>query len=477
MRPGKIALLVVGSLAALVSLGMLLGGGALVAIHATQRDAAGYYATSTERFETPTFALTSERIDLASDVWGRDWDPLREVTARIVAGSAGGRAIFIGIASTADIDRYLAASAHDELTDVGLHPFEARYRRSAGEVRPEAPTSQHFWVASATGTGRQTLTWNLDQGEWDVVIMNADASAGVSVDASVGAKTGLLLPIGLGMLALGLLLGAVAATVLVVAVRKPETAAEPGAPPTPPVVAIPTGAYPVRLEGRLDEPLSRWLWLVKWFLAIPHLVVLAFLWAAFVVLTVVAGIAVLFTGRYPRAIFDFNVGVLRWTWRVTFYAFTLGTDRYPPFSLEPDPSYPAQFAVAYPETLSRGLVLIKWWLLALPHYLVISIFGGGATWWTWSWAGSNGRAAGGAGLIGLLVVISAVVLAVRGRYPLPVFDFVMGMQRWTYRVWAYAALLRDEYPPFRLDNGGTDPSSPVPTPVPPTPTRDGSLVS
>jgi hypothetical protein len=169
--------------------------------------------------------------------------------------------------------------------------------------------------------------------------------------------------------------------------------------------------------------------------------------------------------------------VLRWTWRVTFYAFALGTDRYPPFSLQPDAGYPADLAVPYPATLSRGLVLVKWWLLALPHYLVVAVFGGTITWWAWGWGGDRGAFVG-AGLIGILVLIAGVVLAVRGSYPRPVFDFVMGMERWTYRVWAYAALLRDEYPPFRLDNGGADPGAPPAAPSPPSaPTRDTSLVS
>jgi hypothetical protein len=217
-----------------------------------------------------------------------------------------------------------------------------------------------------------------------------------------------------------------------------------------------TAPYPAHLDGRLDEPLSRWLWLVKWVLVIPHAFVLAFLWLAVVVLTFVAGVAILFTGRYPRALFDFNVGVMRWTWRVAFYTLSaFGTDKYPPFSLQSDPTYPADFDVEYPERLSRGLVLVKWWLLAIPHYLIVAIFAGG-----WSVAFRNGNwQAGGTGLVSLLAVIAMVVTLVGRRYPQSLFDFIMGMNRWCYRVLAYAALLRDEYPPFRLDSGGADPAT------------------
>src|SRR4051812_34766723 len=186
--------------------------------------------------------------------------------------------------------------------------------------------------------------------------------------------------------------------------------------------------YPVRLEGRLDGHLSRWLWLVKWLLALPHYVVLAFLWIAFVFVSIAAWVAILATGRYPRALFDFNVGVLRWTWRVQYYAYgALGTDRYPPFTLQDLPDYPARLDVPYPEQLSRGLALVKSWLLAIPHYIVIGFFLGGGV-WAAGRAENNGLL--GAGLIGVLVLIAAVVLAVTGRYPLGIFGLVLGLNRW-----------------------------------------------
>ena len=173
-----------------------------------------------------------------------------------------------------------------------------------------------------------------------------------------------------------------------------------------------TGTYPVVVEGELDSSLSRWLWLVKWVLTIPHIIVLFFLWIAFVIVTVIAFFAILFTGRYPRGMFDFNVGVLRWTWRVGFYSYSaLGTDRYPPSSLKTE-DYPANLEIEYPSQLSRGRVLIKSWLLAFPQLLIVTVLGD---------------------LLGLLVFFAAIVLLFRGRYPGDLFELSMGINRWTLR--------------------------------------------
>src|SRR3954447_16584356 len=219
----------------------------------------------------------------------------------------------------------------------------------------------------------------------------------------------------------------------------------------------------VLVRGRLEEPLSRWLWLVKWLLLLPHYIVLAFLLVAFSFVTVVAFFGILFTGRYPRALFEFNLGVLRWSWRVGYYGYSaLATDRYPPFSLAEQPDYPATLDIAYPARLSRGLVLVKWWLLAIPQYVLLGIITGGSAYTVTSAVGGQNMTwtVASASLLDLLVLFAAVGLLFAARYPRGLYDFVVGLDRWVLRVVAYAALMTDAYPPFRLDQGGSDPTEP-----------------
>lgn len=243
--------------------------------------------------------------------------------------------------------------------------------------------------------------------------------------------------------------------------------------PVHPVAPLDRG-YPVRVRGDLDPALSRWQWIIKWILAIPHIIVLVFLFIAYFVVTVIAFFAILFTSRYPRRLFDFNVGVMRWGWRVRFYAFSpAGTDRYPPFSLASDENYPADLEVDYPERLNRWMVLIKWWLWVFPQYLIVGAFAGGF----WRWGGGGGHrghhhgmggghghwmmGGGGISLLGALVIIALIGLLFTGRYLPGLFNLVMGLNRWRIRVQAYASLMRDEYPPFRLDQGPREPAPPA----------------
>jgi hypothetical protein len=203
--------------------------------------------------------------------------------------------------------------------------------------------------------------------------------------------------------------------------------------------------YPVHLKGELveGEPPSRALWLVKWLLLIPHFIVLCFLFIAFAVLTIIAFFAILFTGRYPKGMFDFNVGVLRWGWRVSFYGYSaLATDNYPPFTLE-SVDYPADLEIEYPEKMKNWLVLFKWFL-AIPHYAILGALMG----WGYSYASNPDFPF--AGLIWVLIIIVAVLLLFTGKYHKDIFKLIMGINRWSYRVCAYVGLMTDEYPHFRL---------------------------
>jgi Domain of unknown function (DUF4389) len=189
----------------------------------------------------------------------------------------------------------------------------------------------------------------------------------------------------------------------------------------------------VRVRSDIDAP-SRRLWLVKWcVLAVPHYPILIGLYLLYPLVTIAAGVAILFTGRYPRPLFDFNVGVLRWSWRLMNYRFPMNsTDKYPPFTLASVPDYPADLEVDYPESLTNRAVLLQRWLLGLPQILLC-----------WSLEP----------FLQTLCVLNAVWLLCIGTINQGMFDLLMGIVRWRYRVAVYVSLMRDEYPPFRMDLG------------------------
>jgi hypothetical protein len=453
MRPGRIVAVILGAVLALVAVGLLVGGGLLTFAYAVESEDGGYFDETLDRVGTATAAITTEEVDLRTNPgpgWGLD---ALDVSIRLQATSVDGSSeLFIGIGPQADVQAYLGATAHDEISDIRADG-SLEYNHVPGGQSATPPADESFWVASAAGGGTQIVEWDVVEGEWIVVLMNVDGSAIILADVTVGVKSGALLMVGVLMLVAGGVLLAIAVAVILAGALSHRAAQDITTEQQDPSGEASPLPYPVRLDARLDASLSPWLWLVKWFLAIPHYFVLLFLWIAFGILTFFAGIAILFTGRYPRGIFDFNVGVMRWTWRVVFYSGTggLGTDRYPPFTFGPEPDYPATLEVAYPDELSHGLVLVKWWLLAIPHYLVlVFIVGGGVGWW---WDTSTAVWSGG--LLGILVFIAAVTLLFTGRYPKPLFDLIIGLNRWAFRVFGYVALMTDSYPPFRLDQGGS----------------------
>ncbi|MBG6059495.1 hypothetical protein RCH16_002967 [Cryobacterium sp. MP_M5] len=479
MKPAYVVMLVLGTVFSLLGLGMLTGGVAATVASSQQADN-GFFSAPPASFSADSYALTSPRLDVA----GTSGIPAGVASIRLEATSTGGD-VFIGIAPQAEVDRYLTAVHHTELVDVSVSPFRAEYRDVPGTARPALPGDQGWWSVSATGPGTQQVVWDVQPGTWAVVVMNADASPRVAVQLRAGVRLGLLGPLAIGLVIAGILLLLLGIALVVLGAiglgrgtPVPPGGAPAGIAPPGPMQPGPMSAavppidewrpYPARLTGEPDPVLSRWLWLVKWFLVIPHLIVLFFLWCAFFVTTIVAGFAILFTGRYPASLFTFNVGVLRWNWRVAFYSYSaLGTDRYPPFTLATT-DYPADLQVDYPARLSNGLVLVKWWLLALPHLLIVAVITGS----TWSWrtqpadwpAGAGTAAVTAPSLIGLLVLLSGLILLFTGRLRRTLFDLILGLNRWVIRVMVYTSLMRDDYPPFRLDQGSADPPAPVARP-------------
>jgi hypothetical protein len=190
---------------------------------------------------------------------------------------------------------------------------------------------------------------------------------------------------------------------------------------------------PIRVRSDLDAP-SRWSCLFKWCaLAVPHYPILIALYLLYPFATIAAGVAIMFTARYPRPLFDFNVGVLRWSWRLMNYRFPMNsTDRYPPFTLASKPDYPADLEVDYPDGPTNRAALLTRWLLGLPQILLC-------------WALEP--------FLQLLCVTNAVWLVSKGTINPGMFDLLLGIVRWRYRVAVYVSMMRDEYPPFRMDLG------------------------
>jgi hypothetical protein len=193
-------------------------------------------------------------------------------------------------------------------------------------------------------------------------------------------------------------------------------------------MAMQAVAYPVVYELDQPERLSRWKWLIKWLLAIPHVIVLWVLSVVMLFALFIAWVVVVITARFPRGLFDFIVGVNRWSMRVNAYVAHL-TDVYPPFSMQDMSGYPVRLNAAYPERQSRLSAFFRW-LLVIPQWIVL---------WLLSY------------VQGLLVLVNIVVVVFTGRPNADVFRIIAGINRWSARVTLYASLATDKYPPFSLE--------------------------
>jgi hypothetical protein len=234
MNGRSIALVVTGTLASLVAAGLLAVGG-LALWGDSQKDSDGYLSTDTHQFETGTRALATENLDL--DLGDADWaaqtDDLGK--ARVQVDSRGDEPVFVGIARTSDVEDYLAGVSHSTLTDVSTSPFEADYDDHAGDRQPLAPADSHIWAASEQGSGKQTLNWEIEDGDWSVVVMNANGSAGVDADISAGAEVPFLSALGWSALGSGALALVIGVALLVIGIRRPSgpTGAAPVTGPAP----------------------------------------------------------------------------------------------------------------------------------------------------------------------------------------------------------------------------------------------------
>jgi hypothetical protein len=224
------------------------------------------------------------------------------------------------------------------------------------------------------------------------------------------------------------------------------------------------GSYPARLGIEAPLQVRNWRPLVNWFLAIPHYLILYALRILRQVLTIIAFFTILFTRKIPESIFNMIVMTRRYGWRVSSYVLWM-RESYPPFSFtasaQDDGVDPAWLSIDYAPELNRWLVLVKWWLLAIPHYIVLMFLSIGA-------------------IVVALIAFFAVLFT--GKYPQGMRSFLIGVSRWSLRVYTYAGLLRDEYPPFSLENGapsvtpaaaGGGPPSQAP---PPPPVEGGPVV-
>jgi hypothetical protein len=223
MNGSRIALTITGALASLLAVA-LLAGGAFALWGDSQKDDDGYLRTDTERFHASTRALATDNLDV--DLGDADWVAQSNDLGRInvTAESRDGKPLFVGIARTSDVEDYLAGVPYTTVDDLETSPFEADYTRHAGNRHPASPEHAGIWQESSQGTGRQAIDWEIDDGDWSVVVMNADGSLGVDADVRAGANIPFLDELGWSAIGSGAFALVVGLGLIGLAVRRPRTA-------------------------------------------------------------------------------------------------------------------------------------------------------------------------------------------------------------------------------------------------------------
>ncbi len=224
MRPLKVIVVIVGVVLALAGVVSVTAGGFVLGFHRTHGTASGFFSTSGQTVGSNGFALTVPDINgQLTGSWQR-WALSRaEATIRVTGTSRLPAPVFLGVASTARATQYLSGVTRDRITSIDLAEGSVHYDHVDGTSFPTRPDAEGFWVAKVSGEGSQTLEWALQEGDWAVVIMNGDGSAPVAADVSLAARFGVMYPLMVGLTAVGVVLLALGATLVVLGSRPRRT--------------------------------------------------------------------------------------------------------------------------------------------------------------------------------------------------------------------------------------------------------------
>jgi hypothetical protein len=221
MRLLKVVSVMVGIVFALAGLALVTSGGFILGVVNSQADASGFFNTPSQMVGSYGFALTAPNINAQLGPRWQKWVPTRaQATVRITGSSETPAPIFIGVAHTDDVSRYLSGATRDRIKSIDLTAGSVQYEHVDGTAIPSPPGQQSFWVAKAQGAGKQTVSWTLATGDWTVVVMNADASPPVAASLTLGAHFGILRTLEIWSTAGGAVILAIGAILIVLGTRR-----------------------------------------------------------------------------------------------------------------------------------------------------------------------------------------------------------------------------------------------------------------